>query len=134
MPLHPRRQLLLGSAAWLLACGAAAATRKRGAVKPVALVEDDAADAVGYGTRDDVVRFADAVAERRGLDAEWLRSSLAQARFQPLVTRYIMPTASGAAKKHGGSGTGRIDRPSDAKRGRDARPQGRHAQPGWPDR
>jgi membrane-bound lytic murein transglycosylase B len=98
MPLHPRRQLLLGSAAWLLACGAAAATRKRGAVKPVALVEDDAADAVGYGTRDDVVRFADAVAERRGLDAEWLRSSLAQARFQPLVTRYIMPTASGAAK------------------------------------
>jgi len=64
-------------------------------VKSVALVEDDAA---GYGSRDDVARFADAVAERRGLDAEWLRKSLAQARFQPLVTRYIMPTANGAAK------------------------------------
>jgi membrane-bound lytic murein transglycosylase B len=65
------------------------------------MVDDDAPDAIPYGSREDVVRFADAVAERRGLDPEWLRSSLAQARFQPLVVRYIMPSASGAAKDWG---------------------------------
>ena len=100
MPLHQRRRIVLGSAAWLLASSAAGATRKgrRAVAKPVALVDDEAPDAVVYGTREDVVRFADAVAERRGLDAGWVRKSLAQARFQPLVTRYIMPTANGAAK------------------------------------
>ena len=101
MSLHPRRRLLLGGAAWAITGAAAAATRKkpgRSAVKPIALVDDDAGAAAGYGTREDVLRFAEAVAARRGLDADWLRSALAQARFQPLVTRYIMPTANGAAK------------------------------------
>jgi membrane-bound lytic murein transglycosylase B len=41
--------------------------------------------------REDVVRFAEAVAERRELDVEWVKKALAQARFIPLVTRYIMP-------------------------------------------
>jgi membrane-bound lytic murein transglycosylase B len=98
MDLHQRRRLVLGSAAWLLSSCAGAAPRKRAAAKPAADVDDGAPDAVPYGTRDDVARFADAVAERRGLDAEWLRSVLAQARFQPLVVRYIMPSATGAAK------------------------------------
>jgi membrane-bound lytic murein transglycosylase B len=99
MSSHPRRRLVLASAAWLLAPAATAATRsRRAAVKRVALADDDATDAVSYDRREDVVRFAEAVAERHGLDAEWLRKSLAQARFQPLVTRYIMPSASGAAK------------------------------------
>ena len=100
MSFHPRRRFVLASAAWLLAAGATAAPRdgRRTGARPAALVDDDAPDVVTYGARDDVVRFADAVAERRGLDAGWLRRSLAQARFQPLVTRYIMPTASGAAK------------------------------------
>ena len=93
-----RRTIVLGATASLLASCADAATPKRVTKKTVALVDDDAADAVTYGSREDVLRFADAVAERRGLDASWLRKSLAQARFQPLVTRYIMPSAAGAAK------------------------------------
>jgi membrane-bound lytic murein transglycosylase B len=93
-----RRTIVVGAAAWLLASSVEAATRKRSGRKPVALVDDDAPDAFTYGAREDVMRFADAVAERRGLDVAWLRKSLAQARFQPLVTRYIMPTAAGAAK------------------------------------
>src|SRR5690242_20897397 len=93
-----RRTIVLGATASLLASCADAATPKRVTKKTVALVDDDAADAVTYGSREDVLRFADAVAERRGLDASWLRNSLAQARFQPLVTRYIMPSAAGAAK------------------------------------
>jgi membrane-bound lytic murein transglycosylase B len=100
MPLDLRRRLVLGGAAWLLvgAVDAAPGKRKRSAVKAVALVDEDASDAPGYGARDDVLRFADAVAERRALDPGWMRRSLAQARFQPLVTRYIMPSANGAAK------------------------------------
>jgi membrane-bound lytic murein transglycosylase B len=93
-----RRAIVLGAAASLLASCADAATRKRATKKAVALVDDDAPDGVTYGSREDVLRFADAVAERRGLDPAWLRKALAQARFQPLVTRYIMPTAAGAAK------------------------------------
>ncbi|HEY2188108.1 MAG TPA: lytic murein transglycosylase B [Caldimonas sp.] len=98
MDLHPRRRLVLGGTAWLLSSCAGAAPRKRAAAKPVPAVDDNAPDGVGYGARDDVVRFADEVAERRGLDPEWLRNALAQARFQPLVVRYIMPSATGAAK------------------------------------
>jgi membrane-bound lytic murein transglycosylase B len=98
MDLHQRRRLVLGGTAWLLSSCAGAAPRKRAAAKPAALVVDDAADVVSYGSRDDVVRFADGVAERRGLDADWLHNALAQARFQPLVVRYIMPSTNGAAK------------------------------------
>jgi membrane-bound lytic murein transglycosylase B len=93
-----RRTIVLGGTASLLASCADAATRKRTAKTTVALADDDAPDAATYGSREDAMRFADAVAERRGLDAAWLRKTLAQARFQPLVTRYIMPSAAGAAK------------------------------------
>jgi len=98
-PVHPlqRRVLVVGGAAWLLAPSAATAAKKR-TRKTATVVDDDAADVGSYGARDDAMRFAEAVAERRGLDPEWLRRSLAQARFQPLVTRYIMPSAAGAAK------------------------------------
>jgi len=98
MHSHLRRTIVLGAPASLLASCATAATPRRATKKTVAVADDDAPDAVAYGAREDVVRFADAVAERRGLDAEWLRKALAQARFQPLVARYIMPTAAGAAK------------------------------------
>jgi membrane-bound lytic murein transglycosylase B len=98
MPPFLRRRIVLGGTAWLLTPFADAATRKRSSGKAVKVVDDDAADGSSYGSRDDVVRFADAVADRRGLDAAWLRQALAQARFQPLVARYIMPSAAGAAK------------------------------------
>ena len=98
----PRRQIVVAGAAWLAAAGASAAAKHAKAVekkkKKADVVDDRAPDAVTYGTRDDVVRFADEVAERRGLDAEWVRRSLAQARFIPAVTRYIMPPAAGSAK------------------------------------
>jgi membrane-bound lytic murein transglycosylase B len=45
-----------------------------------------------------VMRYADEVAARRGLDPAWTRSTLARARFQPLVARYIMPPTAGTAK------------------------------------
>jgi membrane-bound lytic murein transglycosylase B len=44
------------------------------------------------------MRFADALAERRGLDAAWVRAALEQARFVPSVARFIMPPPAGTAK------------------------------------
>jgi membrane-bound lytic murein transglycosylase B len=95
-----RRQIVVGSAAWLIAAGARAATKraKGSGAKKVAIVDDGAPDAVTYGSRDDVVRFAEAVAERRELDPLWVKNALAQARFIPVVTRYIMPPTTGTAK------------------------------------
>ena len=51
-----------------------------------------------YASRADVMAFADDVAERRGLDADWLRSTLGQARFLPQVPRLMLPPARGTAK------------------------------------
>ena len=56
------------------------------------------AELVTYGQRDDVMRFADEVADRHGLDAASVRDALAQARFVPSVTRFIMPPPAGTAK------------------------------------
>src|SRR3954451_11083014 len=97
-----RRQIVVGSAAWLAAASAGAAAKHAKPAekkkKKADVVDDRAPDTVTYGARDDVVRFADGVAERHGLEVEWVRKSLAQARFIPVVTRYIMPPAAGTAK------------------------------------
>ena len=98
--MNHRRQLVLAGAAWLIGAdaGAAAKRAKATTAKKVALVDDGAPDVVTYGLRDDVVSFAEGVAARRELDVEWVKASLAQARFIPVVTRYIMPPTTGTAK------------------------------------
>ena len=59
---------------------------------------DTAPDIVTYGRRDDVMRFADEVAERRGLDPAWVAETLSRARYIPSVARFIMPPPVGTAK------------------------------------
>ncbi len=95
-----RRHIVVGSAACLIVAGAGAAPKRAKGASPkkVALVDDGAPDVVTYGMREDVVRFAEEVAERRGLEFEWVKTALAQARFVPVVTRYIMPPTTGTAK------------------------------------
>jgi membrane-bound lytic murein transglycosylase B len=66
--------------------------------KPAPVRTDTAPDQVTYGEREDVMRFAGEVADRHALDAAWLRSALAQSRFIPSVTRFIMPPPAGTAK------------------------------------
>jgi membrane-bound lytic murein transglycosylase B len=93
-----RRSLMLG-AAWLAATASApslAAKRKPKTSAPV--IEDGAPDLVTYGERDDVMAFADGVAQRRSVDAAWVRAALAQARYMPSVARYIMPAPAGTEK------------------------------------
>ena len=84
-----------------LACGAApASTRKKPRSVPVAAVAqaDSAPDIVTYGTRDDVMRFADDTAQKHGLDPVAVKRALAQSRFVPSVARLIMPPPAGTAK------------------------------------
>jgi len=60
--------------------------------------EDSAPDLVTYGQREDVMRFGDELAERRGLDAAWVKGLLAESRFAPSVAKFIMPQPNGVAK------------------------------------
>ena len=83
-----------------IVAGAVAAppTKKAHAVRVQAVAGDCAPVVVTYGARDDVMRFADELAERQGLDAQWVRDKLAEARFVPSVVRLIQPPPAGTAK------------------------------------
>jgi membrane-bound lytic murein transglycosylase B len=51
-----------------------------------------------YARRDDVMRLAGEIAERRGLDPDWVRSAIGQSRHLPQVARWVLPAASPTAK------------------------------------
>jgi membrane-bound lytic murein transglycosylase B len=72
---------------------------KKTAKKPtVAAVQGEA-----YSSREEAMRFADDVAERRNLDKEWVRQAIGQARFVPTVQRLMrpmQPSASGVVWKN----------------------------------
>jgi membrane-bound lytic murein transglycosylase B len=44
-----------------------------------------------YSNREDAMRFADDVAERRNLDREWVRQAIGQSHFIPTVQRLMRP-------------------------------------------
>jgi membrane-bound lytic murein transglycosylase B len=69
----------------------AQASPRRGGPRP-------APRGVPYGPREDVQRFADDLAERRGLDREWLRRYLAEAQMLPVVRQLMLPAPSATAK------------------------------------
>jgi membrane-bound lytic murein transglycosylase B len=51
-----------------------------------------------YAGRDEVMRAADDVAERRNLDREWVRQAIGQSHFMPVIPRLVLPPPSGTAK------------------------------------
>ena len=91
-----RRAALLSLA---LALGSPAALLAKARPRRTALqAADSAPEPAAYGSRDDVLRFADEAALRQGLEADWVRDSLSRARFVPTVARLIMPPPAGTAK------------------------------------
>jgi membrane-bound lytic murein transglycosylase B len=52
-----------------------------------------------YALREDAMRFADDLAERRNLDREWVRQAIGQSNFIPTVQRLMRP-ASGTFVKN----------------------------------
>ncbi|MBK6866242.1 MAG: lytic murein transglycosylase [Ideonella sp.] len=98
-----RRAVTLGGIAFALAaasgCADARKRQARAAARPASTAHAASApEAPGYAKREDVARFADLVAERHALDAAWVRSTLAAARYQATVARLIMPPPAGTAK------------------------------------
>lgn len=108
-----RRRLVIGGAALAtMAATSAAALQKSVEVEPKPpapkkkkashkakpIGDDDVPELVTYGRRGDVMAFADAIAERRGLEIGWVRAALEQSRFVPNVARFIMPPPAGTAK------------------------------------
>ena len=84
------------ASALLLASPDASARKKKATAEPTR--SDDAPDIVTYGQRDDVMRFGAELAARRGLDAAWVQAALQRARYQPSVSKFIMPPPAGTAK------------------------------------
>ena len=97
---HARNALLFVAACALSLCATAQKHPKKLRAPTVATTAaaSAAAAASTYASRADVMAFADDVAERRGLDAGWLRSAIGQARFLPQVPRLMLPPARGTAK------------------------------------
>ncbi len=95
------RMALTRSAALLaLACAAALATAPAALAQKPAKKKEKAAPApdVLYAGRPDALRFADDLAARRGLDREWVRQAIGQARFLPQVPRLMVPAPKGTPK------------------------------------
>ena len=56
------------------------------------------APAYHYAQRAQAMQFADDLAERRGLDREWVRQAIGQARLLPQVPRLVLPPPKGTPK------------------------------------
>jgi membrane-bound lytic murein transglycosylase B len=53
---------------------------------------------VPYAGNEEVMRWADEVARRRGLDPEWVRDAVGRAQFLPVVARLMQPAPAGTPK------------------------------------
>ena len=51
-----------------------------------------------YATREDAMKLADDIAERRDLDKEWVRNAIGQARNIGQISRLMQPAPKGVAK------------------------------------
>ena len=104
LPIHPshparipwRNALFLIAASAL--CISAAAQNHSKKLRKTQATSQTAPASSYYASRADVAAFADDVAERRGLDADWLHNTLAQARFLPQVPRLMLPPTRGTPK------------------------------------
>lgn len=91
--LIPTFIALLAAGAMLAAAAAPAEqARKRHASERGSVRADS------YAERDDALRLADEIAEKRGLDRDWTRAMVAQARNLPTVVRLMQPAPSGTPK------------------------------------
>jgi membrane-bound lytic murein transglycosylase B len=86
---------VLLAAAGLLSAPAAAGDK---AGKRRTGTERTSARGVPYAENDQAMLWADEMAERRGLDREWVRAAVGRAQYLPVVARLIAPPPSGQPK------------------------------------
>ena len=97
-PVNPR--LLPIAIIFIATCALSTGTAATNSLKKKvqAPVGRPATQGPAYATRDEVLRAADDIAERRDLDREWVRQAIAQSYFMPVIPRLMLPPASGTAK------------------------------------
>jgi len=97
-PPHRVWTAALAAGLALAAAAADATPRERQHTRTRAASAVAASEGVPYAGREDVLRFAAELAERRGWDRAWVEQQLAGARKLPSVQRLIMPPPAGTAK------------------------------------
>ena len=85
-------------AAIAIAAPSHAASRPHHPASAHKVAERNTRGAVPYAGNEEAMRWADDMARRRGLDAAWVRRSVAQARFLPVVARLMQPAPAGTPK------------------------------------
>ncbi|MET0310524.1 MAG: lytic murein transglycosylase, partial [Burkholderiaceae bacterium] len=94
MKYFPRAAALLLAAAALAAAPASHAQKKRVSQKGAASQQAGPP----YSSREEVMRFAEDVAQRRDLDPAWVRQAVGNARLLPLAARLMQPAPAGTPK------------------------------------
>jgi membrane-bound lytic murein transglycosylase B len=84
----------------LLACAlqAGAVTKKPKPIRKVSASRATQATGPLYATRADVMQQADEIAQRRNLDADWVRQAIGQAHYMAGIARAILPPPVGVPK------------------------------------
>jgi membrane-bound lytic murein transglycosylase B len=88
--------LLVAAMAALAAVAGAASAQKP--LRKVNTGERSPYRGVPYASREDAMQWADEMAQRRGLDRDWVRSAVARAQMLPLVARLMQPAPAGTPK------------------------------------
>lgn len=88
-----RKLLIVAIAGLSLACP----TQTLAARKHIAH-KAQAAKSFAYRERKDAMAFADTIAEQQGLDREWVRQTIGDARFIPVVQKLMQPAGHGFVK------------------------------------
>lgn len=98
------RPLLFGSlliAALIMAATLSSPAAAQPAAKKRTSAERNGQRGVPYAASEEPMRWADEMAQRRGLDPEWVRRAIEQAQFLPVVHRLIQPAPAGTPKNWG---------------------------------
>src|SRR5262245_4172661 len=84
--------LFLAASALAVHAGTQTAPRKR------VSAERSGQRGVPYAGNEEAMGWAEQLAERRGLERDWVRRAVGRAQFLPIVARLIQPAPTGAAK------------------------------------
>ena len=73
-------------------------SKSKGGTKAVSASASRPVAAGAYGSNETAMAWADDLAQRQGLDRQWVRNAIGQAQKIPAITQYIMPPATPTAK------------------------------------
>lgn len=76
-----------------VSAGAASASTAKNTKPQRIKVRQAAEQDAAYASRPEAMRFAEDMASRRDLDAQWVRDAIGQARFSPTIVRLMQPPA-----------------------------------------